>query len=131
MEQLIARVTSAANITPDQAQRAVGLIFAFLKKEGPAAEVGAMLQAVPGAPEAAAAGEAHKPATGGLMGNLMSAMGGGGGLMGLASQLGALGLGTGEMASVGKEIFAYAREKAGEERVVGIAKAIPGLQSFL
>ena len=131
MEELIARVTSAANITPDQARRAIGLIFAFLKKEGPTADVGSMLQAVPGAPEAAAAGEADKPATGGLMGSLMSAMGGSGGLMDLASQLGSLGLGTGEMASVGKEIFGYAKEKAGEERVAAVAKAIPGLESFL
>ena len=131
MEELIARVASAADIAPDQAGRAVGLVFAFLKKEGPAAEVESMLQAVPGASEAAAAGEVNKPVTGGLLGGLMSMMGGGGGLMDLAGQLKAIGLGTGEMATVGKEIFAYAKEKAGDERVARIAAAIPGLGALI
>lgn len=130
MEELIARVASAANIAPDQAQRAIGLIFAFLKKEGPTAEVMEMLQALPGAEDAAAVGEADKPPSSGLLGGLMSMMGGGG-LMGLAGQLTGIGLGTGEMATVGKELFAYAREKAGEERVSHVANAIPGLGQFI
>jgi hypothetical protein len=130
MDELIARVASAANIAPDQAQRAIGLIFAFLRKEGPTAEVDEMLQALPGAEEAAAAGALDKPSGGGLLGGLMSMMGGGG-LMGLAGQLTGLGLGTGEMATVGKELFAYAREKAGDERVNHVASAIPGLSQFL
>ncbi len=131
MEELIARVASAANIAPDQAQRAIGLVFAFLKKEGPPADVTTMLEAVPGASEAAAAGEANKPVAGGLMGGLMSMMGGGGGLMELAGQLKTIGLGTGEMATVGKELFAFAKEKAGDERVARVANAIPGLASFI
>jgi hypothetical protein len=130
MEELIARVASAANIAPDQAQRAIGLIFAFLKKEGPTTEVMEMLQALPGAEEAAAAGEADKPSSSGLLGGLMSMMGGGG-LMGLAGQLTGIGLGTGEMATVGKELFAYAKEKAGDERVSHVANAIPGLGQFI
>ncbi len=131
MEELVARVASAANIAPEQAQRAIGLVFAFLKKEGPPAEVATMLDAVPGASEAAAAGAANRPTAGGLMGGMMSMMGGGGGLMELAGQLKAIGLGTGEMATVGKELFAYAKEKAGEERVAQVANAIPGLSSFI
>jgi hypothetical protein len=131
MEEVIARVASAANIAPDQAQRAIGIILAFLKKEGPADEVDGMLQALPGAEEAAAAGASDNPSGGGLMGGLMSMMGGGGGLMGLAAKLTGVGLGTGEMASVGKELFAYAREKAGDERVNQVASAIPGLGQFI
>ena len=131
MEELIARVANAANIAPDLAQRAIGLIFAFLKKEGPTAEVMEMLQALPGAEDAAAAGEADKPSSSGLLGGLMSMMGGGNGLMGLAGQLTGIGLGTGEMATVGKELFAYAKEKAGDERVSQVANAIPGLGQFI
>lgn len=130
MEELIARVANAANIAPDLAQRAIALIFAFLKKEGPTAEVMEMLQALPGAEDAAAAGEADKPTSSGLLGGLMSMMGGGG-LMGLAGQLTGIGLGTGEMATVGKELFAYAKEKAGDERVSHVANAIPGLGQFI
>ena len=37
----------------------------------------------------------------------------------------------GEMQSVGKELFAFAREKAGEDAVGQIAGAIPGLSQFI
>jgi hypothetical protein len=55
----------------------------------------------------------------------------GGGLMGLAGQLSGLGLGMGEMQSVGHEIFTIAREQAGEDAVGEIAAAIPGLSQFI
>lgn len=131
MEELIARVASAANIAPDRAQRAIELMLAFLKKEGPTEEVADMLRAVPGGPEAAAAGETCSPKSSGLMGGLLSLMGGSGGLMGLAGQLTGIGLGTGEMATVGRELFAYAKEKAGEERVGRVAASIPGLAQLI
>lgn len=130
MEELIARVAAAADIPADQAKRAIGLVFAFLKREAPA-EVDEMFQQVPGAEASAAAGAADKPNGGGAMGGLMNMMGGGGGLMGLASQLTGIGLGTGEMTTVGKEIFAFAREKAGDEKVGQVAAAIPGLGQFI
>ena len=91
----------------------------------------AMLAMLPGAPEAALAGAADKPSGGGLMSGLMNLMGGSGGLMGLAAQLNGIGLGTGEMTTVGKEIFAYAREKVGDERVNRVAASIPGLSQLI
>ena len=130
MEELISRVAAEAGIPADQAQRAINLVFAFLRKEAPA-EVDEMLPQVPGATEAAAAGAAATPRGTGMMGGLMGMMGGGGGLMGLASQLTGIGLGTGQMTTVGKEIFAFAREKAGDERVGKVAAAIPGLGQFI
>ena len=131
MEDLIARVAAAANIPADQARRAIGLIFSFLRTEGPTADVEAMFAMLPGAAAAAAAGAMDKPDGGGLMSGLMSLMGGGGGLMGLAAQLTGIGLGTGEMTVVGRELFAYAREKAGDERVQHVAAAIPGLSQLI
>ncbi len=129
MEELVARVATAANIPADQAERAIGLVFAFLRREAPA-EVDDMLGEVPGASEAAARGETDKPKAGGMMGGLMSMMGDGG-LMGLASQLTGIGLSTGEMTTVGKEIFGYAREKAGDDKVSKVAAAVPGLGQFV
>ncbi len=128
MEELVQRVAAAAGITPDKAETAIGLIFAFLKKDGPAAEVDALLAELPGAPQAAAKAEADG-APGGLLAGLAGAIGGG--LMGLAGQLTALGLGMSEMQAVGKEVFAFAREKAGEERVGQVVGAIPGLGQFI
>lgn len=130
MEELIARVATAADIPADQAERAIDLVFAFLRRES-SADVSGMLRAVPGAEDAANKGEQDQPKESGLMGGLMSAIGGGGGLMGLASQLSGIGLGTGEMTTVGHEIFTYAREMAGDEKVSEIAHSIPGLGQFL
>jgi hypothetical protein len=123
MQDLIARVATASGLEPDVAEQAVGKILAFLQKEGPAEDVARVLAAIPGAADLA---EAHAGGGGGgLMGML------GGGLMGLAGQLSGLGLGMGEMQTVGHEIFAIAREQAGEDAVGEIAAAIPGLSQFI
>lgn len=129
MEELIARVAERADIPADQAERAINLVFAFLRKQAPQ-PFEEVQEKIPGAAQAAAAGDADDPVGGGILGNLMSKMGGDG-LMGLAGRLTGLGLGTGEMAAVGKEIFAFAREHAGEERVDEVAAAIPGLSSLI
>lgn len=128
MEELIARVAAKAGISAEEAERAINLVFAFLKKQAPE-PFEELQQKLPEAGQAAAAGEADKPG-GSLLGGLMSKMGGSG-LMGLAGQLTGIGLGTSEMTAVGKEIFAFARERAGEERVDEVAAAIPGLSSLI
>ena len=129
MEELVSRVANAAGIAPDVAQKAIGIIFGFLNKEAPD-QVGGLLNNLPGAHEAIAAAQ-EEPAGGGIMGSLMGMMGGGGGIMGLASQLSGAGLGMGEMQSVGKELFGFVREKAGDEAVGKIAGAVPGLSQFI
>lgn len=121
MQELIDRVAAAAGIDAATAEQAVGMILAFLRKEGPTERVDSLLGAMPGAAELAAA---HEGGGGGLMGMF------GGGLMGLAGKLSGLGLGMGEMQSVGRELFDVAREKAGEDVVGEIAGSIPGLGQF-
>jgi len=120
MQDLIARVATASGLEPDIAEQAIGKILAFLQKEGPAEDVVRVLAAIPGAADLA---EAH---AGGGGGGML-----GGGLMGLAGQLSGLGLGMGDMQTVGHEIFAIAREQAGEDAVGEIASAIPGLSQFI
>ena len=127
MEDLIARIAAAAEVEPEIAKKSVEMIFAFLRKEGPQAEVDALFAAVPGAAEAADAGSAENG--GGAMGGLIGAMGGG--LMGLAGRLTGLGLDMGDMQTVGRQVLAYIREKAGDELVGQVAAAIPGLAQFL
>ena len=132
MDELIARITQSTGLDADKAKEAVGHVFAFLHNEGPAHAVSEVLAKVPGAAElAAAAPEAGNPSSGGgLMGMLGSLTGNSGGLMGLAGKLTAAGLDMGQMQTVGKEVFALAREKAGEDVVGEIAGAIPGLSQF-
>jgi hypothetical protein len=122
MQELIDRVAAAAGIDATTAQQAIGMILAFLRKEGPTDQVDKLLGAMPGAADLAAAHEGG--GGGGLMGMFS------GGLMGLAGQLSGLGLGMGEMQSVGRELFNVAREQAGEDTVGEIAGSIPGLGQF-
>ena len=130
MDELIDRVATAASISADQARRAINLVLAFLKREAPN-EFTELQQYLPEAESAVSAGEADNPQIGGLMSGLMNMIGNGGGLMKLASQLTSMGLSTGEMTNIGREIFAYARERAGDERVNQVAQAIPGLGQLL
>ena len=130
MDELIARVAAAAGLPADKAAPALNLVLAVLKKEAPS-EFGARQHFMPAAEQAVTAGEADHPKAGGLMGGLMSMIGGGGGLMGLASQLTGIGLSTGEMTSVGREILSFARDRAGDDRVSQVAHAIPGLSQLL
>ena len=129
MDEVIARVAAAAGVSEDVARQAVAHILAFLRKEGPAGPVGEVMAKIPGASDLA-----DTAADGGGGGGMLGALGGlmgGGGIMGLAGKLSSLGLGMGEMQTVGKEIFAIAREKAGEDTVGKIAGAIPGLSQFV
>ena len=137
MEELVTRISTAAHIDPALAQKAVGIILGFLNKEAPE-HVSGVINAIPGAAEAVASAQATdgQSGNGGLMGSLMGMVGGaiggsGGGLMGLASQLTGAGLGMGQMQTVGKELFAVVREKAGDEAVGRIAGAVPGLSQFI
>jgi hypothetical protein len=127
MEELIARITAAAGIDPALANKAVGMILNFLQKEGPAAEVSQLIEALPGAQDAMAAGTGG----GGLMGGLAGMMPGGGGVMGLGAQMMGAGLSMGQIQTVGKEMFAFGREKAGEDAMGSIVGAIPGLGQFV
>jgi hypothetical protein len=128
MDELIARVTQALGIDAGVAQQAIGAILAFVQKEAPAADVEKLFQALPGAEKAI---ELAPAAGGGLMGALGGLMGGSGGLMGLAAQLQGLGLGMGEIQTLGEQVFTYAREQAGDDTVREIASSIPGLDRFV
>ncbi|PWL19058.1 hypothetical protein DKP76_00300 [Falsochrobactrum shanghaiense] len=120
MDELIARITSNVGIDAAMAEKAVGMILAFLQKEGPADKIQELLAAIPGAEEAVS-----QVKSGGMLSGLM------GGVMGLGSQLMSAGLGMGEISGVAKETIRFAREKAGDEPVDAVIGAIPGLGQFV
>jgi len=129
MEELIARVTQASGLDQATAKKAIGIILGFLKKEGPPDEVNRLLAAMPGAEDAMVeAGEASGGG-GGLMGMVVTSMGGG--VMALGGQLMAAGVSMGQMQPLGRELFAYGREKAGEDVMGAIVGAVPGLSQFV
>jgi hypothetical protein len=135
MDNLIARVATAAGTTPDTARQAVALIVDFIKREAPDEAVDKLLAKAPAlnaiiASGAGTGGEGMGGFVKGLMGVAAGAMGGGG-IMALGGQLMGLGLDMGQIQTVGKEVFAYAREIAGDDVVGEIAGAIPGVSQFI
>ncbi|RCS23307.1 DUF2267 domain-containing protein [Phyllobacterium salinisoli] len=122
MDELVARITSNVGIDPATATKAVGLILAFLQKEGPADKVAALIAAIPGAQEAITEASSQG---GGFLSGMM------GGVMGLGTQLMGAGLGMSEISGVSKETIAYAREKAGAGPVDAVVDSIPGLSQFV
>jgi hypothetical protein len=122
MDELIERLVDRCGVDRATAEKSVGIIFDFLRKEGPPDKVQALLEKMPGAEAlASASGEAPGP----------GAMFGMGGIMGAANRLMAAGLGMGQVQSVTREVVAYAREKAGEDLVGEVVGGIPGLGQFV
>ena len=125
MEELIQRVVASTGIDAGIAQKAVGMILSFLHKEGPSDHVGELMNVIPGSHEAVA----ESSGGGGLMGMASSLMGGG--VMGLGAKLMGAGVSMDQIGGIGKELFAYGREKAGEDVIGGIVGHIPGLDKFV
>ncbi len=135
MDNLIARVATAANTTPDVARKAVALIGDFIQREAPEEAVRNLLDKAPAlraiiASSTPTGGEGMGGGLKGLMGIAGGAMGGGG-IMALGGELMGLGLGMDQIQTAGREVFAYAREVAGDQTVGEIAASIPGLSQFI
>jgi hypothetical protein len=122
MDELVDRIVASVGVDRTVAEKAVGIIFDFLSREGPTEKVHALLDQLPGANAAIAA--AREGDAGGMFGSM-------GGIMGVGSRLMSAGLGMGEIQGVTRELMAYAREKAGDEAVGSIVDAIPGLSQFI
>ncbi len=135
MDNLIARVATAANLTPEVARKAVALIADFIQREASEDGVRDLFQKAPElqaiiASGAATGGEGMGYGLKGLMGVAAGQMGGGG-LMELGGELMGLGLSMDQMQTAGREVFAYAREVAGDQTVGEITASIPGLAQFI
>jgi len=120
MDELIARLVTNVGVDKVAAEKAVGIILDFLRKEGPPDKVQALVDRLPGAE---ALMQQAADAGGGMF-----AMGG---IMGAGTKMMAAGLSMGQVQGVTKEVIAYSREKAGEDAIGEIVGAIPGLSQFI
>ena len=120
MEELIARLVANVGVDKVAAEKAVGIILDFLRKEGPPDKVQALIDRLPGAE---ALMQQAADAGGGMFGM--------GGIMGAGTKMMAAGLSMGQVQGVTKEVIAYTREKAGEDAIGEIVGAIPGLSQFI
>lgn len=118
MDELVDRLVASTGVDRAVAEKAVGIILAFLLKEGPADKVQALIGTIPGADAAVQSSSSE----GGF---------GMGGIMGVGTKLMAAGLGMDQMQGVTRELIAFAREKAGEDAVGEIVGSIPGLGQFV
>ncbi|KSV73887.1 hypothetical protein N185_19330 [Sinorhizobium sp. GW3] len=129
MNELVTRVAENVGIEPATAEKAVGMILGFLQREAADGPVAQMIEAIPGASELIAQYNGEGTG-GGLLGGLMSAIGGGG-VMALGQQLMSQGLGMGEITGLAKETIAFAKEKAGADVVDEVVASVPGLSQFV
>jgi hypothetical protein len=120
MDELVDRLVANVGVSRTAAEQSIGIILDFLKKEGPADKVQALLDKLPGAEaylQSAQAGDGG--------GMFMS------GVMGAGMRMMSAGLSMDQVQAVTRETIAYVREKAGEDAVGEIVSAVPGLGQFI
>ena len=120
MDELIGRLAVKAGIDEAVAEKTIGIILDFLRKEGPSEKVQALIEQIPGA-EATITASSNSGGLARLMG---------GGLMALGTKLMALGLSMGQIQNVAREIFKFGRDKIGPEQMSAIIAGTPGLSQF-
>ncbi len=120
MDELVDRLAAKAGIDKAVAEKTVGAILGFLRKEGPADQVQALIDNIPGAETAIKSAGSG----GGLAGML------GGGVMALGAKLMGLGLGMGDIKTIGRELFRFGRDKIGADGMNAIIAETPGLSQF-
>jgi hypothetical protein len=120
MDELVEQLATKAGIDKAVAEKTIGIIFGFLRKEGPSEKVQALIDQIPGAESAVEASNK----SGGLSGLM------GGGLMALGTRLMGLGLGIGEIQNVARELFKFGRDRIGADQMGAIISGTPGLSQF-
>lgn len=128
MEELAARIMTAAGLNEETARTAIGIILRFLAKDGPQDLVPQIIAALPGAEAIMAEGQQQ---AGGLFGSIAGMMGGTMGAMATLNELSNAGLDLGQVKTVAREIVGFAREQAGEEVVNAAIARIPGLNQLV
>jgi hypothetical protein len=120
MDELVEQLAAKAGIDRAVAEKTIGIILGFLRKEGPSDQVQALIDTIPGA-ESALEASGKGAGLSGLMG---------GGLMALGSRLMALGLGIVEIQNVAGELFRFGRDRIGADQMGEIIAGTPGLKQF-
>ncbi|VAW15810.1 hypothetical protein MNBD_ALPHA09-2319 [hydrothermal vent metagenome] len=130
MDEIVKRVANAVGIDEALAQKAVTIVFELVQEHGPKDAVADLMAKMPEMDVSAAPADSG----GGLMGalgGLGDGLGGAMGAMGAMQKMTSAGLSMDQVQAVSKEVLAYAREHAGEERVGKVVGAIPGLSQFV
>ena len=120
MDELVGRLAAKAGIDGAVAEKTIGIVLGFLRNEGPADQVNALIDQIPGA-EAAIAASSNSGGLSRLMG---------GGMMAAGTRLMALGLTVNEIQKIARELFVFGRDKIGADQMGEIISGTPGLSQF-
>ncbi|MBW9115897.1 hypothetical protein JNB88_19875 [Rhizobium cauense] len=130
MTEIVDQIAARVGITPELAEKAVGMMLGFLQREAADGPVTKMIEAIPGASDLVAKYNGEGGSGGGILGSIMGALGGGG-IMALGQQLMSEGLGMSEITSLARETIAVAEQHAGKEVVDEVVGSVPGLSQFV
>ena len=100
MDELVERLVAKVGVEQSAAEKAVGIILDFLRKEGPTDKVQALIDKLPGADALLA----KQTDAGSGMFSL-------GGIMGAGTKMMAAGLSMGQVQGVTRETISYARKR--------------------
>ena len=123
MQELIDRIAAAANLTPEVAKKALGVVLAFISREAPDGPVKTLLDAIPGSRDLLKGeGEGGTP-------NMVGY--GSMGAMATFNELTGMGLSMHQIQTLARETMAYGRDKAGEDTMSEIVAGVPGMEQIL
>lgn len=130
MQELIDRIVTATGLSPDKAQKALGIVLNLIHTQGNQNKVAELFEALPGAADLARDfGTDGAGRGGGLLGMLAGGMMGG--PLAAISKLSAVGLSMDQIKVLGTQTLDYAKEKAGPQLVKDVAGSIPGLSGYV
>jgi hypothetical protein len=124
VEDVIAGIAAKANLRPEQARQAAGVVLGLLLTQGNKTKVAELFDHVPGAVELAAAGSS---------GGLMNKMAGGmmGGPLAAVSKMQSLGVSGEQNKIVTTLLIEHLRKHGGDTLLRGAAANIPGISGYL
>lgn len=124
MDELLQRIAAETGADAPTAKRAIGHILTYIAREGEDPAIPRMIAETPGAEDAmSATGDGR---SGGLLGGMV-----GGGIMGLGSKLMGLGLGMGDIQTIGRELVHFAEQHSDPQTVDRALRSVPGFSQFL
>lgn len=128
MHELVSRVAAATGLDETRAEKAIGIVLSLIRTQGDRDKVDELFAHIPES-EALAARHADTGARGaGLLGFLGGSLGG---PLAAIGRLQSEGLSMDQIKALGREVLAYAREKADDGLVRQVAESIPGLSAYL
>lgn len=114
MDEILDEIAATTGVARPTVEKAVGIIIAFLAREGPGPQVQQLMAGIPGARELAERGG-----------------GTGRGLFGVYGDLAGAGLSIGQIQSVAGAFLAAARQRIGSAQVDQVIAGVPGLSQFI